>query len=314
MNASRDEELVRGTRALFARASRKSERVILPINTCASRMDQSAPAFFCVHPISGAAGSEYSALARQLDPAVRFYEIQAPPKKIQQSDFGTSVTSIADYYIEALNEFQQTGPFLLGGYSAGAIIALEIAQRLRARGREVALLVIVDEGPPNIDASLQPWSPRYLAALTRNLPGWFAHAELFRKGFLRSLGRRVSTKAITIGKAALGVRPDKSFGGGYALDRILDLSRYPPAQKSFIYRLYAAVVGYVPEQYPGPVVVYEANVKPLYYLPQVGLRWRKIAASAEIVGITGMHTNMMREPHVEELALDLRKRIAEKLQ
>jgi thioesterase domain-containing protein len=311
MNASPGEDLARETRTLLARVSRNSERVILPINDSALKKDPPSPAFYCVHPVSGAAGSEYASLARRLDPAVRFYEIQAPPIKMQDPEFGTSVASIADYYIDVLIDFQKSGPLLLGGYSAGAIIALEIAHKLSLLGREVGLLVIVDEAPPQTTfPALRPWNPPYLLELARNLPGWILHADVLKKGAFHSFGRRVSNKVIAFGKAAMGLKRDQRVGGGYALDRILNLSRYPLAQKLFIYRLYAAVVGYVPEKYTGAVVVYEAGIKPLLHLPQVGRKWREIAPRAEIVSITGMHTDMLRDPCVDELAKDMRKRIA----
>jgi thioesterase domain-containing protein len=311
MNAPPAEDLLRNTRTLFARVSRNSERVILPSNDCALNDDQPRPAFYCVHPVSGAAGAEYADLARRLEPTVRFYEIQAPPKKLQDASFGGSVESIADYYADALIKFQQTDPFFLGGYSAGAIIALEIAQRLRTRGHTVGLLVAIDDAPQINGALLRPWNPRYLVALARNLPGWFKHAELLANAPFRSLGRRISNNAIALGKAAMGLKRDQKLGGGYALDRILELSRYPLAQRMFIYRLYAAIVGYAPEKYPGEVVVYEANTKPLLVLPQVGCRWREIASKAEVVPIAGNHIDMLREPYVGELAKDMKQRIAE---
>jgi hypothetical protein len=56
MSASSGANLTSGTRTLFARAVRGSERVILPINDSALRADTPIPAFYCVHSITGAAG------------------------------------------------------------------------------------------------------------------------------------------------------------------------------------------------------------------------------------------------------------------
>ena len=41
--------------------------------------------------------------------------------------------------------------------------------------------------------------------------------------------------------------------------------------------------------YPGQVVVYEAAVKPLLQLPQIGRKWRKLAPNVEVVEIVGTH-------------------------
>jgi hypothetical protein len=82
--------------ALFARASRNSERVILPINDNAfEKNDSLRPAFYCVHSLSGAGGMDFHHLAKRL-PSLRFYGIQAPPKKMADAEFGGSVEEIAD--------------------------------------------------------------------------------------------------------------------------------------------------------------------------------------------------------------------------
>jgi thioesterase domain-containing protein len=89
----------------------------------------------------------------------------------------------------------------------------------------------------------------------------------------------------------------------------MDVSRYPPVHKSFVNRLFQALFAYTPEHYSGNVVVYEATVKPLLYLPQIGHMWREFARQAEVVEIVGTHISMMHEPYVESLANDMRKRI-----
>lgn len=43
-----------------------------------------------------------------------------------------------------LLERQPHGPYFLGGYSAGGMVALEIATMLQNAGKEVALLVMID--------------------------------------------------------------------------------------------------------------------------------------------------------------------------
>jgi thioesterase domain-containing protein len=297
------------TSALFARASRNSQRVIVPINDSALRKDTLGPAFYCVHDITGVAGSDFIDLARRLDMTAQFYGIQAPPKKMADVDFGSSIESLAEYYADALRRFQPEGPFFLGGFCAGAIIALDIALKMHAFGREVALLVAIDAVPENTRPQLQPWNPKYVAQLLCNLPGWFKHGGLSKQKDSHSLLRRVANNAIAIGNVALGRKPSDKFGGGHVIDGQMDLSRYPPEQRDFINRFYNACFAYFAASYSGEIVVYEASVKPLVHLPQLRSRWRSIAPQAEFVGITGTHLSMLREPYVGELAHDLGPRI-----
>jgi thioesterase domain-containing protein len=301
--------MARNTHALFAHASRNSTRAIVPINDCALDTGAPRPAFYCVHSASGVAGTDFLDLARRLEPAIRFYGIQAPPKQMPDTEFGNSVESIADYYADALDGFQPMGPLLIGGYCVGAVIALAMVDKLRARGREVGPLLVIDGVPENTGAAISRWQARYWVELVRNVRGWFNHGDLMRSRTLRSLLWSIANNASAIGKGAIGLKRGQKLGGGYAIEGIMDVSRYPPVHKSFVNRLFQALFAYTPEHYSGNVVVYEATVKPLLYLPQIGHTWRGFARQAEVVEIVGTHISMMHEPYVESLANDMRKRI-----
>lgn len=301
--------------ALFGRTSRNSERVILPINDGAPGGGAPGAAFYCVHSASGVAGTDFLALAQRLGPAIRFYGIQAPASQMLDANFGSSVDSIAAYYADALHRFQPTGPIVLGGYCLGAVVALAVAQNLRARGRQVGPLLVIDGAPENTVAALPHWSARYWFGLARNLRRWLVHGDLMRNQTLRSLGRSLKKglkkKAFVIGRAALGRKRGETRRGGYSIDAIMDLSPYQPAHQAFINRLYGAVLAYVPRPYPGKVVVYQAQVTPLLQLPQIGRAWRRFAPQSEVLEILGTHIGMMQEPYVGALAQDMRARIAE---
>jgi thioesterase domain-containing protein len=309
VSVSRVSSMARNTNALFARVSRNSERVIVPINDCALRPDSERPTFYCVHSASGVAGTDFLDLAQRLEPSVQFFGIQAPLKQMSDADFGKSVESIADFYADALEKFQPTGPFLLGGYCVGAVIALAMVDNLRSRGREVGPLLAIDGVPENTNMAWRRWKPQYWAELARNLRGWFNHGDLMRNRTLRSLIWSISNNAAAIGKSALGLKRGQKLGGGYAIEGIMDVSRYAPEHKSFVNRLFGALFDYAPKGYSSEVVVYEATVKPLLYLPQVGRIWKTFAPRAQVVEIVGTHISMMHNPYVDALAEDMRKRI-----
>ena len=310
MTASSTSNLNPANDMLFARAIRGSERVLLPINEGAMQADTPRPAFYCVHSVSGAAGTDFLNLAQRLERTVNFYGLQAPPKLMQELDFGASIEGLADHYVNALVKFQPEGPVMIGGYCIGAIIALDMAKKLRAMGREVGPVIAIDGAPENIPV-LSAWSPRYWGEMVRNIPRWLLHADLMRSRSVHSLMWSLSKHAIAIGKGAMGLKRTEKLGGGYAIDRVMDLSLYPAAQRLFINRLFSAMFSYFPEQYPGEVIVYEAKVAPLLYLPQVGRTWRNVAPRSEIVGIVGTHIGIMHDPYVSALAEDLRTRITQ---
>ncbi len=55
---------------------------------------------------------------------------------------------MAERYLSAVRAIQPHGPYLLAGRCNGATVAFEMAQRLRAAGEEVPLLVALDSDPP----------------------------------------------------------------------------------------------------------------------------------------------------------------------
>lgn len=98
----------------------------------------SKPAFFCVHSSDGHVFS-YINLARYLGDDQPFYGLQS-----SQGAVLTTIEDMASRYIAELLALQPQGPYLLGGWSTGGVVALEMAQQLTRQGREVALLAIID--------------------------------------------------------------------------------------------------------------------------------------------------------------------------
>ena len=54
------------------------------------------------------------------------------------------VEDMAEFHLDAIRRVQTHGPYVLVGYSLGGLVTLEMAHRLKARGENVALLVMLD--------------------------------------------------------------------------------------------------------------------------------------------------------------------------
>jgi pimeloyl-ACP methyl ester carboxylesterase len=176
-------------------ALRKVTDVILPLNDSGT-----GPAFYCVHDITGIA-TGFRFIAEMLGPRQRFYGIQAPTKK-RNAEFASSIESISQYYVDDLIKFQPEGNFLLGGYSTGAVIALQMAQQLRARGREVSLLVVFDGDLFNSGAEIKSRDPFDRLELIWNLPRWIT--AVVKEGYsCQTLCRKAINKAIAAPKAIM---------------------------------------------------------------------------------------------------------------
>jgi len=94
---------------------------------------------FLAHPVTGNAYC-YFDLVSYLPNQWPVYGLQA-----RMFDPYTRIEEMASSYIEAVLAVQPHGPYLLGGWSMGGIIACEMALQLMARGEEIALLVVIDK-------------------------------------------------------------------------------------------------------------------------------------------------------------------------
>ncbi|MGB9181180.1 MAG: amino acid adenylation domain-containing protein [Pyrinomonadaceae bacterium] len=106
----------------------------------------SQPPFFCVHPIGGGVFC-YRELAHHLGPDQPFYGLQARDLLPNQEPHSRVEMMAADY-LRALRAVQPTGPYRLGGWSLGGVVAFEMAQQLKRQGESIAVLALIDSVPP----------------------------------------------------------------------------------------------------------------------------------------------------------------------
>jgi thioesterase domain-containing protein len=250
---------------------------------------------YCVHSISGEVTS-FNRMAEKVGTDRRIYGIQAPSDKMS-AEFASSVPALASHYVEALTALQPEGPLMLGGWSVGGPIALEMAQQLKARGRTIPLLMVVDGILYNSGAELTLWNPLYYAKLAANLPRWIADNVMSGWGF-SGIYARIKRELILNLSALKGRKSER----GSTVDAFMDTSVLPPQQAAFARALFAATEDYVPKVYDGLVLIYAAKTHPLFHLHQVDVAWRKIASRSDTVYMAGTHLSMLREPQVSELS------------
>ncbi|MGV7959758.1 amino acid adenylation domain-containing protein [Photorhabdus tasmaniensis] len=101
---------------------------------------------FIVHPLSGSAMC-YIPLATML--ASPLYAFQSPSLNKQWiHEPIDTVEVLASMYIDEMLKVQEQGPFVLGGWSFGGIIAFEMARQLESSGHEVSKLFLFDSAAP----------------------------------------------------------------------------------------------------------------------------------------------------------------------
>jgi len=110
---------------------------IVPIKPSGSKVP-----FFMIHG-GGLNVINYVNLSKHFDEEQPFYGIQGIGEKGFENWY-KSVEAMAAHYIEAIIKINPNGPYAIGGYCVGGIIAFEISRQLKEQGKEVSLTALLD--------------------------------------------------------------------------------------------------------------------------------------------------------------------------
>lgn len=133
-------------------------------NLVVFRKEGSLPPFFCVHGMFGNV-MNFTDLANATPDGLPFVGIQQ--EGVDGSPIShRTIEAMAAAYLEDVRRYQPHGPYVLGGYSAGGCIALEMARQLVASGETVSRVVMLDSwGPAMMSRSFTQRASRMLRRL-----------------------------------------------------------------------------------------------------------------------------------------------------
>jgi amino acid adenylation domain-containing protein len=260
---------------------------LVPLNPHGTR-----PRLFCVHPAGGTVFC-YQDLSRQLGSDQPFFGLQARGVEPGEEPHG-SIDAMARHYADAIAGLQPGGPYHLGGWSLGGLVAFETACRLAAAGHEVTVTLIDTYGPA-FGASR----------------GAAAGDDFW---FLAYLAKEIGLAASADELRALGM--DGAF------DRIGELASeaglFPPGVGvGYVRRLYAvnranrdAARSYSPSLFPGAVTLVRArDRRPDVNVPtEPFYGWDSfVSGTLREYEVPGTHSSLLREPHVQGVAAVLRE-------
>ncbi len=281
---------------------------LVPIRAHGSR-----PTLFLM-PGQGGNVVGFEALARHLGDDQPVSVLQSMGLDGRRPPF-TRMDVIASHFISEIRAVQPRGPYLLGGFSFGGVVAFEMAQQLHRAGERVALLAIIDTlldrmylsdpgGWTRAKNAATFWQRRvrlHVGTLLRDsVGGRTEYAGKLRHRLQKRRRSRAWQRTNQIQHVA-----DRLRGG--------DQLALPEAFKIVKEANAAAMAGYDYRPYGGSASLYEAAIKGISPCDSTA-NWRYLVPNGLCVHtVPGQHTTILDEPHVRDLAAAINTDIARAL-
>jgi len=257
-------------------AAKKGQHVV-PI-----QLDGTRPKLFLVH---GAGGNVlgFRELSHYFGKDQPVYGLQARGVDGKQPPHET-ILEMATAYLAELREVQPHGPYFLGGYSGGGVVAYEMAQQLRAIGEPVAFVGMIDSWCPQL--------PRRgkLARLLMHAMRVLRRGPMYPIDVLKTKWQRlVSAKRSEQARQQGGVMPPAMRGleVQFAFERAFVRHQVKPyAGKVWMFRCATPDVG-------------------TRYVMDQRLGWGPFVADMVVTTCPGDHFTMCTEPNVQFLCREM---------
>jgi acetoacetyl-CoA synthetase len=248
--------------------------------------------------LPGAAGSilQIAPIAAAIGAAAPVYAIK--PRGMEQGEIPCeTLIEMADYAIGVIRGMRSVGPYLLVGYSAGGLVALETARRLAAAGDDVPLLVLLDTYP---NRETWPFSCHVEIIVRQAFRALSALCRLGPRAAVGDAARRLRSLLLYLTAAGLRLAtpPPLAEEGSDAVSRRVHRATYEAGE------------AYRPARYDGRVVFLQPE-----YVPNLEPRaprrvWGQYLPDLVIRRVPGSHLGMLDEGAVA-VAAEISRCLAE---
>jgi amino acid adenylation domain-containing protein len=274
---------------------------LLPIQAVGDK-----PPFFWLH-----GDGSTIVLSRYLGPNQPFYALDHQSQDGRPATY-TDVESIAAYYLREIRKVQPNGPYFVGGYSFGGVVALELAQQLTRKGDPVGLLALLD--PPSlVDRDSSPSHRGGYAnepTTKRQRHSMSQHAQhlatLTVQEQLAYIRPRVTQRAASLFRTEAA----KKSAQRLVISASLGLGRRLPVfvRSRYILDTYAsALPRYVPRPYQGRAILFRGEGRDYRHEAD----WEQLLeGDLEVHVVNGSHTEIRERPQVRVWADKLRGALA----
>jgi len=221
----------------------------------------------------------FEPFSKHMDPEQPIYALQGLGL-IDGTKPVSSIEEIASYYISEVLENDPVGPYALGGYCSGGIIAYEMARQLRERGKEVSMLALLDS--ENFNYSKGASIVRY-----------------FKKALF------YSTNIWKKPKLSFRYFKSKAYKSFPILERKDEISNYEANVNEAYHNAFMA---YKVKPMNIRVLLFKARDRGYYLDDPYTYGWRKFALEGiETYTLNGNHNTFITHPHEKEFAVTFQR-------
>jgi amino acid adenylation domain-containing protein len=261
------------------------------------------PPFFFIHPIGGNVLC-YRALAQALGTDHPFYGLQSPSLQAEATTASPRIEEMAALYRQAVAKVCPHGPYRIGGWSMGGVIAYEMACQWAQEGKPVATVVLIES---------------YVPTPTRPEPGSLYHSSMDPKGrqpeklpdllmaFFHDLVRLTDGKTLLPTPTLNGETETDAFAAWLAaaqqagaLAPDVTAQDLAPFWRTFCMHA-AALTDYRPQPYPGEIVLFRGDAYRTPDLDPAMSAWQTLT-KVESHWLSGDHYTIVQPPSVETIA------------
>ncbi len=254
--------------------------------------------FYCVHGVGGHVIGYYQ-LAQLLGHDQPFYGIRArgvDDQEISEQMAGVQLEQMAANYVAEILAHQPEGPYFIGGFSFGGVVAFEMARQLHAMGHEVRRLILLDTTNP----AYKPSRP-----LQKRLSRWQKLRQMGVQEAIVVLKDKVEFQLGYRWRWTKEKVENLWHKANYHIRNKLGLEISRELKYAYLQtRRGKVALQYMPEPYAGEV--YLLRRREGHAVPHLG--WEGLALGGlHIRLITGRrHIDILEQPDVQVLARELR--------
>jgi thioesterase domain-containing protein len=214
---------------------------------------------------------------------------------------------MATRYIDVMRSRQPNGPYRIGGYCLGGVIAYEMARQLEKTGEEVSVLAVFEGSLPDTGDVRMPLLER-LRMIWNTLPAWIrdysgmSPHQLMNR--VHSTYRRIWSKIRRNPDIERRMRVEETLD--------IDVDNLPSQHIEITDALMNAAIQYTPGEYKGQLTLFRARNRSVNEVlfgsldPKMG--WGRLAkGGVQVRLVEGYHRNMHLAPYASSLAAELKK-------